>query len=49
MMVKRRTSPDSALHSNIAQLHIIGRQMRMRTLGVVLTAQSARVVASLYI
>ena len=48
--VNRRTSPYSALRDYIAQLHIIERQMRMRiSLGVVLTASSARAAASLYI
>ena len=47
--VNRRTSPDSALRDYIAQLHIIGRQMRMRTSGVVLTASPPRAVASLYV
>ena len=47
--VNRRSSPYSALRDYIAQLHIIGRLMRMRISGVVLTASSARAVASFYI
>ena len=47
--VNRQTSPYSALRDYIAQLHIIGRLMRMRISGVVLTASSARAVASFYI
>ena len=45
----RRTSPYSALRDYIAQLDIIGRLMRIRISGIVLTASSARAVASLHL